>query len=102
LPGADPPVLAVELHDATPHIPATTTNMTPSLGSRLIGALLTIRSLASSMTPGTVPPGYPRRDSVFPGTAPLDGCPGTKGAGTCSGIKQPTWYFSHTFEPFSR
>jgi hypothetical protein len=54
------------------------------------------------MTPGTVPPGYPRRDSVFPGTAPLDGCPGTKGAGTCSGIKQPTWYFSHTFEPFSR
>jgi Glycosyl hydrolases family 18 len=29
------------------------------------------------------------------------GCPGTKGAGTCSGIKQPTWYFSHTFEPFS-
>ena len=30
------------------------------------------------------------------------GCPGTKGAGTCSGIKQPTWYFSHTFEPFTR
>jgi hypothetical protein len=30
------------------------------------------------------------------------GCPGTKGAGTCSGIKQPAWYFSHTFEPFSR
>ena len=29
------------------------------------------------------------------------GCPGTKGAGTCSGIKQPTWYFSHTFEPFT-
>jgi chitinase len=29
------------------------------------------------------------------------GCPGTKGAGTCSGIKQPTWYFSHQFEPFS-
>jgi hypothetical protein len=29
------------------------------------------------------------------------GCPGTKGAGTCSGLAQPTWYFSHTFEPFS-
>jgi hypothetical protein len=30
------------------------------------------------------------------------GCPGTKGAGTCSGIHQPAWYFSHTFEPFTR
>ena len=30
------------------------------------------------------------------------GCPGTKGAGTCSGITQPTWWFSHTFEPFTR
>jgi hypothetical protein len=30
------------------------------------------------------------------------GCPGTKGAGTCSGIAQPTWYFSHVFESFSR
>jgi Glycosyl hydrolases family 18 len=30
------------------------------------------------------------------------GCPGTKGAGTCSGIKQPTWYFSHVFEHFTR
>jgi hypothetical protein len=30
------------------------------------------------------------------------GCPGTKGAGTCSGIDQPTWYFSHVFEHFSR
>jgi hypothetical protein len=29
------------------------------------------------------------------------GCPGTKGAGICSGISQPTWYFSHTFEPFT-
>jgi hypothetical protein len=29
------------------------------------------------------------------------GCPGTKGAGSCSGIKQPTWYFSNTFEPFT-
>ena len=29
------------------------------------------------------------------------GCPGTKGAGTCSGISQPTWYFSHAFEPFT-
>jgi hypothetical protein len=29
------------------------------------------------------------------------GCPGTKGAGTCSGIAQPAWYFSHTFEPFT-
>jgi Glycosyl hydrolases family 18 len=25
------------------------------------------------------------------------GCVGTKGAGTCSGIAQPTWYFSHVF-----
>jgi hypothetical protein len=29
------------------------------------------------------------------------GCPGTKGAGNCSGVDQPTWYFSHTFEPFN-
>ena len=28
-------------------------------------------------------------------------CPGTKGAGNCSGLTQPTWYFSHTFEPFT-
>jgi hypothetical protein len=28
-------------------------------------------------------------------------CPGTKGAGNCSGVAQPDWYFSHTFEPFS-
>ena len=30
------------------------------------------------------------------------GCPGTKGAGTCSGVSQPTWYFSHVFEHFIR
>jgi hypothetical protein len=30
------------------------------------------------------------------------GCPGTKGAGTCSGIAQPAWFFSHAFEPFTR
>jgi hypothetical protein len=30
------------------------------------------------------------------------GCPGTKGAGTCSGLAQPTWYFSHVFERFGR
>ncbi|HEY6479047.1 MAG TPA: hypothetical protein VIZ00_03400 [Streptosporangiaceae bacterium] len=30
------------------------------------------------------------------------GCPGTKGAGTCSGLDQPTWFFSHAFEPFTR
>jgi hypothetical protein len=30
------------------------------------------------------------------------GCPGTKGAGTCSGITQPTWFFSHVFEFFAR
>jgi len=30
------------------------------------------------------------------------GCPGTKGAGNCSGLQQPTWYFSHVFEPFTR
>jgi len=29
------------------------------------------------------------------------GCPGTKGAGSCSGLVQPAWYFSHTFEPFT-
>ena len=29
------------------------------------------------------------------------GCPGTKGSDTCSGISQPTWYFSNTFEPFT-
>jgi hypothetical protein len=27
-------------------------------------------------------------------------CPGTKGASSCSGVAQPTWYFSHTFEFF--
>jgi hypothetical protein len=30
------------------------------------------------------------------------GCPGTNGAGTCSGITQPTWFFSHVFELFTR
>ncbi len=30
------------------------------------------------------------------------GCPGLKGAGTCSGVAQPTWYFSHVFEHFTR
>jgi hypothetical protein len=29
-------------------------------------------------------------------------CPGTKGAGACSGVSQPTWYFSHVFEHFTR
>ena len=29
------------------------------------------------------------------------GCAGTKGAGTCSGVSQPTWYFSHVFEHFT-
>jgi hypothetical protein len=29
------------------------------------------------------------------------GCPGTKGAGTCSGLTQPDWYFSHVFERFT-
>jgi hypothetical protein len=29
------------------------------------------------------------------------GCVGTKGAGNCSGVAQPTWYFSHTFERFT-
>jgi hypothetical protein len=29
------------------------------------------------------------------------GCPGTKGAGTCSGVSQPDWYFSHVFEHFT-
>jgi hypothetical protein len=30
------------------------------------------------------------------------GCPGTGGSDSCSGVAQPTWYFSHTFEPFTR
>jgi hypothetical protein len=30
------------------------------------------------------------------------GCPGTKGADACSGLVQPTWYFSHVFEFFTR
>jgi hypothetical protein len=30
------------------------------------------------------------------------GCPGTQGAGACSGLDQPTWFFSHAFEPFTR
>ena len=29
------------------------------------------------------------------------GCPGTKGASTCSGVTQPTWFFSHVFEHFT-
>jgi hypothetical protein len=29
-------------------------------------------------------------------------CPGVKGAGTCSGLTQPDWYFSHVFEHFTR
>ncbi len=29
------------------------------------------------------------------------GCPGTKGSGSCSGISQSAWQFSHTFEPFT-
>jgi Ricin-type beta-trefoil lectin domain/Glycosyl hydrolases family 18 len=29
------------------------------------------------------------------------GCPGTAGADGCSGISQPAWYFSNTFEPFT-
>jgi hypothetical protein len=29
------------------------------------------------------------------------GCPGTQGAGSCSGVAQPAWYYSHAFEPLS-
>ncbi|QMU77715.1 chitinase [Streptacidiphilus sp. PB12-B1b] len=29
------------------------------------------------------------------------GCPGTSGAGTCSGVAQDTWAFSHTLEHFT-
>ena len=28
-------------------------------------------------------------------------CPGLQGQGLCSGVAQPTWFFSHTFEPFT-
>jgi chitinase len=30
------------------------------------------------------------------------GCVGTAGSGTCSGVAQSTWQFSHTFEHFIR
>lgn len=30
------------------------------------------------------------------------GCVGTGGSDSCSGIAQDTWYFSHTFEPFTQ
>jgi hypothetical protein len=29
------------------------------------------------------------------------GCPGSRGAGTCSGLAQPAWYFSHVFGHFT-
>jgi chitinase len=29
------------------------------------------------------------------------GCVGTQGAGTCSGVAQSTWQFSHAFQPFT-
>ena len=29
-------------------------------------------------------------------------CPGTVGAGACSGVAQADWTFSHAFEPFGR
>jgi hypothetical protein len=29
-------------------------------------------------------------------------CPGTKGAGNCSGLTQEQWYFSHIFERFTK
>jgi hypothetical protein len=29
------------------------------------------------------------------------GCVGTKGAGTCSGVAQSTWYFSHVFDLYN-
>jgi hypothetical protein len=29
------------------------------------------------------------------------GCPGLSGQGQCSGVAQPAWYFSHTFEPLT-
>jgi hypothetical protein len=29
------------------------------------------------------------------------GCPGTGGSDTCSGISQPTWYFSHKWDAFT-
>ncbi len=28
-------------------------------------------------------------------------CPGTKGAGACSGVDGPQWFFSHALEPFT-
>jgi chitinase len=29
------------------------------------------------------------------------GCPGTAGSDSCSGVRQATWQFSHSFEPFT-
>ncbi|WP_052442409.1 chitinase [Streptacidiphilus neutrinimicus] len=29
------------------------------------------------------------------------GCPGTGGSDSCSGVSQSTWYFSHTWEPYT-
>jgi hypothetical protein len=45
---------------------------------------------AQSMGIGTLPFWALQRDN--------GGCPGAKGAGTGSGITQPTWFFSRVFE----
>jgi chitinase len=29
------------------------------------------------------------------------GCPDTAGSDSCSGVRQATWQFSHSFEPFT-
>jgi hypothetical protein len=54
---------------------------------------ITIVNWARSMGIGTLSFWALQRDN--------GNCPGTKGAGNCSGLTQPTWYFSHTFEPFT-
>jgi len=54
---------------------------------------ITIVNWARSMGIGTLAFWALQRDN--------GNCPGTKGAGNCSGLTQPTWYFSHTFEPFT-
>lgn len=56
-------------------------------------AATTILDWAKAMGIGTVSFWAVERDN--------GNCPGTKGAGSCSGLTQPTWFFSHTFQQFT-
>ncbi len=59
----------------------------------LTDAAATILSWAKTMGIGTLSFWAVERDN--------GNCPGTKGAGNCSGVTQPTWFFSHTFQQFT-